>query len=143
MRLLLALIILISFSHQSIASGDSGEEQVTKKPSPHGVKGSCQVCHVETEDRLNRWSLFSYGIDKKKLTLDYNALCRQCHGVDFGHGVGKSTKFNKEDLPMDMEGKITCAITCHDMHIKSDDRTQSRYHLRYEKNRLCLSCHNK
>jgi hypothetical protein len=44
---------------------------------------------------------------------------------------------------MDIEGKITCAITCHDMHIKSDDRTQSRYHLRYEKNRLCLSCHNK
>jgi hypothetical protein len=143
MKTLLALIMIISISHQSIASGESGAEQEIKKPSPHGVKGSCQICHVEIEERLNRWSLFSFGIDKKKLTMDYNALCRQCHGIAFGHGVGKISKLNREDLPMDMDGKIACAITCHDMHINSDDRTQNHYHLRYEKNKLCLSCHNK
>ncbi|GAM10656.1 hypothetical protein OR1_02945 [Geobacter sp. OR-1] len=142
-KLLGAFVILMLTSVASAASNDSRVENATKRVSPHGVEGSCHVCHAETEERLNRWSLFSFGIYKKKLILDYNEVCRQCHGVDFGHGVGKTPRLNREMLTLDSEGTIACAITCHDMHIKSNDYIQNRYHLRFEKNRLCLSCHNK
>ena len=124
----------------SFASGDTAEN-IEKRPSPHGIDGMCQVCHVEPEDTLTGW--FTSGTRKRNMILDNNALCRQCHGFDFGHGVGKIPKQNREELPMDKEGKIACAITCHNMHIKSENHAQNRYHLRLKVPNLCLSCHNK
>lgn len=125
---------------ESVAS-DSTVVNKIKRPSPHGVKKSCQVCHVETEDTLNGW--FTSGARKRSMLLDYNALCQQCHGIDFGHGVNRVPKMNREELPMGKEGKIACAITCHNMHIKADDYAQNRYHLRLKVPDLCLSCHDK
>ncbi|MSM38070.1 MAG: cytochrome C [Geobacter sp.] len=111
------------------------------KMNPHGTKGSCQICHVESEESLNSW--FTLGSSKRKLKVDFDTVCEQCHGVDFGHGVGEKPTLNRENLPLDADKEIACAITCHDMHIQSDDPQQHHYHLRYPMTRLCLSCHNK
>lgn len=124
----------------SFASGGAAEN-IEKRPSPHGIDGMCQVCHVEPEDTLTGW--FTSGARKRSMILDSNALCRQCHGIDFGHGVGEIPRLNREDLPMDKDGKIACAITCHNMHIKSDNHAQNKYHLRLSIPNLCLSCHKK
>jgi hypothetical protein len=120
---------------------DGQVEPTSKRPSPHGKKGDCQVCHLETEETLNSW--FTFGSTKRKLRLGLNELCRQCHGVDFGHGVGNEPSQNLRDLPLDAEGKIACAVTCHNMHIVAADPTQNRYHLRDKFGNLCLSCHKK
>jgi len=109
------------------------------KVNPHDGNGHCDLCHVASRENLDSW--FTFPSTKKKMRLDYNATCRQCHGVEFGHGVGKKAKMNKENLPMDAEGKIACAITCHDMHVKAKDPEQARYHLRATQMELCLSCH--
>jgi len=116
-------------------------DQAGKRPSPHLSKGECQVCHLETEETLNSW--FTFGSTKRKLRLGFNELCQQCHGLDFGHGVGKVPSQNLRDLPLDAEGKIACAVTCHNMHIVAADPTQNRFHLRDKFGNLCLSCHKK
>jgi hypothetical protein len=141
MKFMIPFFLLLLIAGLSVASDGSSEEQNPKKASPHGVSGACHFCHVESEDTLNGW--FVLPSTKKKLTLDYVAVCRQCHGVDFGHGVGRVPKLNREELPLDNNGKIACAITCHDMHVKSTDSIQSRYFLRLKGGGLCLSCHNK
>lgn len=112
----------------------------TEKIYPHGEKGNCDICHVAPESDLNSW--FTFGSTKKRLRSDFNGLCLQCHTVDMGHGVGKRPQMNRERLPLDSDGKITCAITCHDMHIKSEDQKQNHYHLRTTPDRLCHSCHD-
>jgi hypothetical protein len=121
--------------------GAEGEPSLKQKLSPHGKTAQCGVCHVAPEDDLR--SLFTFPSTKRKFVTDLNSLCRQCHGVDFGHGVEKKTDMNKDNLPMDADGKIACAITCHNMHVKSDDQIQNRYHLRTTREKLCFSCHNK
>jgi len=141
MKVLLIFGMLSLISNISIASDADVDGQKAKRPSPHKVNGKCQECHVESEDTLNSW--FTFGSTKRKLKLDFNATCIQCHGLDFGHGVGKTPKLNREGLPLDKDGKIVCAITCHNMHIESDDLLQDRYHLRVKGGGLCLSCHNK
>lgn len=140
---LLIVVVMLALTNTACATELPAVELAEKRPSPHGVEGSCQVCHVESEDRLNRWSLFSFGVDKKKLSLDFNDVCRQCHGMAFGHGVGKTPRLNRGELPLDKDGKIACAVTCHNMHIQTDDHTQNRYHLRLKNPDLCLSCHDK
>jgi hypothetical protein len=135
---------ILAFALLLVMAGPLGAEVTAvpgaEKGNPHGAKGKCEVCHQASEDTLTGW--FTFSSTKKKMRMDLNSLCRQCHGVQFGHGVGKHTEMNLKGLPMDVEGKITCAITCHNMHVKSTDPVQSRYHLRLPKNTLCLSCHN-
>lgn len=118
-----------------LARADEGGENI-RKTSPHTVSGNCEVCHVMTEDDLR--SFFTFPSNKKKLRKDFNETCRQCHGVQFGHGVGKIPKMNRDTLPLDAEGKIACAITCHEMHGNGD---RSGKHLRLPIDKLCLSCH--
>ena len=132
--LFMALLLIPSFSF-------ADEKHPPAKINPHTDKGNCEQCHVASEEELNSW--FTFPSTKKALRKDFNAVCQQCHGVQFGHGVGKWTKINLEGLPMDSQGNIACAITCHDMHAKSDDFKQSRFHLRLPQQALCLSCHNK
>ncbi|MBT0662790.1 cytochrome C [Geobacter pelophilus] len=141
MKKMIALILWIVIPVSSAVSSEKMGAPTVKAPSPHGVAGKCQVCHVEPEDSLNSW--FTFTSTKKKLTLDFNEVCRQCHGLDFGHGVGKKPALNRESLPLDSSGKITCAVTCHNIHIASDDPRQSQYHLRLIGAPLCLSCHKK
>ncbi len=82
--------------------------------------------------------------NKQSLRADLVAVCRKCHGVGFGHGVGKKPDMNRESLPLGTDGTITCAITCHNMHLKdATDWHQKRYHLRLPIGKLCISCHNK
>lgn len=139
-NIIVALFCLAIIPTASIAQ-KTGQEKPEGKLYPHGRQGNCQICHVESEESLNSW--FTFGSSKRKLKTDYNSICRQCHGVDFGHGIGKIPEMNREDLPMDQEGRIACAITCHNMHIQADDSLQNRFHLRYSYTRLCTSCHNK
>lgn len=133
--ILMALLVMTAGSGMAEEAGKASGEKVY----PHVEKGHCEVCHVASEADLNSW--FTFGSTKKKLRADFNALCLQCHNIALGHGVGKPPKINREQLPLDSEGKINCAITCHNMHVKSEDQKQSRYHLRTTVDRLCQSCH--
>ena len=137
--------LAIAFSFLLVSSlasaADSRASSTDKRPSPHGVAGQCQICHVEPEDVLSGW--FTSGVRKRALVVDHNTLCRQCHGVAFGHGVEKEPETNDEGFPLAPDGTIACAITCHNMHIKAEDPVQNRYHLRAKQPTLCLSCHRK
>ncbi len=135
---LLLSILIIPLAAYALEGQDA---PTGKRPSPHHSKGDCQVCHLETTETLNSW--FTFGSTKRRLRLGFNEVCQQCHGLDFGHGVGKEPGQNLRDLPLDAEGNIACAITCHNMHIEAADPTQNRYHLREIFSNLCLSCHNK
>lgn len=114
---------------------------VNKDINPHLGKGKCGLCHVASEDALDSW--FTFSSTKREMKLDLNAVCQQCHGVEFGHGVGKWTKTNRDHLPMDSQGKIACAVTCHNMHGTSSDSHQNKFHLRAPSMKLCLSCHDR
>ena len=137
-------IVTAGFMVLALSGAVSGSEEITSpkgKVSPHGEDADCSVCHVASEADLRSW--FTFPSTKKKFKADYNTLCRQCHGVDFGHGVGNKPALNRGGLPLDAQGAIACAVTCHNMHIKSDDATQNRYHLRTSRENLCFSCHDK
>ncbi|SNB45275.1 cytochrome C [Geobacter sp. DSM 9736] len=137
-------VLLLMFVTLMISMPVTGEEtppgsQVTTYP--HNDSAKCDLCHEATEEDLKSW--FTFSSTKKKMRLDYNEVCWQCHDIDFGHGVGKSPKKNRENLPLDAEGKITCAITCHNMHIKTSEQHQNKFHLRFSHMKLCLSCHDR
>ncbi len=130
---------IILLSSGLVWGGEVASRQA--KPSPHGDNAQCGVCHVASVEDLNSW--FTFQSTKKQLIADFNSLCRNCHGVEFGHGVGKKPALNRDPLPLALDGTIACAITCHNMHVKSDDPGQNRYHLRASPEKLCISCHNK
>lgn len=121
-------------------------------PNPHSESGDCSVCHVASVDKLRGW--FVFGSTKKELKDDLNTVCKKCHtvqisspdgliGVGVGHATGKKTSINHKNLPLASDGTITCAITCHNMHVISDDRHQQLKHLRLPANSLCISCHDR
>lgn len=119
--------------------------------NPHSDTGDCTVCHVASADKLRSW--FTFGSTKRELKDDLNKICQKCHivqitspdgmlGIGIGHATGKKTKLNRASLPLAGDGTINCAITCHNMHVTSDDRQQQLKHLRLPSNSLCVSCHN-
>lgn len=118
------------------------QSSLTNQPAvnPHMQSENCDICHVISQDDLNSW--FTFPSTKKAMKKDLNSTCQQCHGVEFGHGIGKWTKLNRANLPLDSEGYIACAITCHDMHVKATDQHQNKFHLRAPSMKLCLSCHD-
>lgn len=109
-------------------------------PSPHKSEGDCTVCHVYPPEKLKSW--FVLASTKRKLKADPVELCVRCHGSGFGHAIGKKTLVNHSALPLDSHGRITCATTCHDMHVRTDDQKQNFYHLRMPFDSLCISCHD-
>lgn len=122
-----------------LGCGTAGAED---KASPHGVPGQCSACHVLPENDLN--GFFTGKSRKKELKFDPITVCRHCHESGFGHGVGMKPAMNRENLPLDKGEAITCATTCHNMHLKStEDQLQGHYHLRLPVDRLCFSCHDK
>jgi hypothetical protein len=109
-------------------------------PNPHGKHGDCTVCHALTSDELKSGGLSrSEGV---RMVRDADSLCKDCHGTAFGHAIGMGTQQNQDNLPLDVDGKITCAFTCHDMHVNNPvDQAQTRMHLRVPPERLCFGCH--
>lgn len=113
-----------------------------ERVSPHDAQGACLSCHIATERDL-RSDRFSVD-GKSQLKSDVNEVCLQCHGIDFGHGVGKKPGMNRKGLPLDENGLIACAITCHDMHVVAPENPhQKAYHLRIPVEDLCFSCHDR
>lgn len=120
------------------------EAGVDESTDPHREK-KCQVCHIASNEVLAKENaLESEIIRRKQMRTDLIDLCVQCHrdrsseGAE--HVVGVRTKLNRENLPLDHEGKISCATTCHDMHIKDPGLMGSL--MRHPVNTLCLSCHD-
>lgn len=122
------------------------------RASPHSDAGDCTICHVAPVNKLRGW--FVSGSTKRELKENPNQLCQQCHtieptheggtlGVGFGHATGKKSAINRDNLPLASDGTITCATTCHNMHVTSDDRQQQLKHLRLPVNSLCVSCHDR
>lgn len=121
------------------------------KNNPHSDSGDCAICHVASADKLRSW--FVFGSTKRELKDDLNHICQQCHtvqinssaglGVGVGHATGKKPSVNHQQLPLAPDGTITCAITCHDMHVLSNDKHQQLKHLRVPANALCISCHDR
>ncbi len=132
------------------SSGVYAAENVTV--SPHSDEGDCGICHVAPAAKLRSW--FTFGSTKRELKYDLNQVCLTCHtvepthaggffGVGIGHGTGKKPAVNRQELPLAGDGTITCATTCHNIHVASDDRQLQRKRLRAPVNTLCLSCHDK
>lgn len=121
------------------------------KTSPHSDTGNCSICHVASTDKLRSW--FAFGSTKREMNDDLNHLCQKCHtvqintaegalGVGVGHATGKKTLINHRNFPLAPDGTITCATTCHDMHVESKDMHQQRKHLRVPAKELCIACHD-
>lgn len=121
------------------------------KVSPHSDKGDCRICHVAPAEKLRGW--FVPGSTKRELNDDLNRICKKCHTVapahaggfladGNGHATGKKPTYNTYNLPLAADGTITCAITCHNIHVSQDERQLHKKHLRLPVNDLCMSCHN-
>lgn len=122
------------------------------KISPHSDTGDCSVCHVAPVDKLRGW--FVFDSTKREMKPDLDQICLKCHtigpnhaggfsGVGLGHATGKKTAINRANLPLSNTGKITCATTCHNIHVSADDKQLYSKRLRLPVNSLCVSCHNK
>ncbi len=121
------------------------------KVSPHSDAGDCAICHVATENKLRGW--FVFGSTKREMRADLDQLCLKCHPVETthsyeslavgkGHATGKKPSINRQNLPLASDGTITCATTCHNMHVTADDRRLQLKYLRAPFSSLCVSCHN-
>lgn len=140
LKLMSVVIISVIYGGPVVAADTRAVSAGIK--NPHGADSECSFCHVASADSLNSW--FSFGSTKRALIADPVSLCQKCHGVDFGHGVGKKPAINRAKLPLTADGTINCALTCHDMHAKDPiDAIQKRYYLRLPPIELCASCHNK
>ena len=118
------------------------EAGVDEKTNPH-MDQKCQICHTAPDELLKKENPADNEIILRRLMrTDLINLCSQCHkaSAENEHTVGVETKLNRQNLPLDHEGKITCAATCHDVHTKAPGL--SRFFLRVDPNTLCFSCHD-
>lgn len=123
----------------------------TKKNNPHDEAGDCTVCHVASPDTLRSW--FTFSSTKRELKDGPNRVCEKCHKIEpipggalwvgIGHATGKKTSVNHSKLPLAPDGTVTCATTCHDMHLGAGEKQQLLKHLRLPVNMLCISCHDR
>jgi len=132
---------LAFFTPEVIQHGELKSRDKSVK-NPHGTDGDCSVCHVAPKEDLTSW--FSFASTKRKMIADPVELCARCHGKGFGHGTGKKPSIVKNDIPLAADGTITCAVTCHNMHITDfKEKDQGKFHLRFDNVKLCTSCHDK
>lgn len=118
------------------------ETGIDEKTNPHKDE-KCQVCHTAKSELLTKEFVAEAEVaQRRQMRTDLVDLCVQCHraSAETEHTVGMVTKLNKENLPLDHEGKITCATTCHDVHTK--DPALMKNFIRHPVNTLCLSCHD-
>lgn len=133
-----ALVSVLVFS----CTGRASSEALQTDVNPHSSPENCEICHLLPKEKMG--DFFTSQAMKRQLRDDYVTLCKQCHGTGFGHGVGKKPDMNREGLPLADDRTITCATTCHAMHVKnSADHEQEHYHLRLSMTKLCFSCHEK
>lgn len=125
-------LAVVSYAH-------AGDTEATSN-NPHKSTAMCQSCHVISAHDLASADVAA--LKKRELRGGINEVCTQCHKVSLGHGVGKKPEMNTQQLPIGPDGAITCAITCHDMHlVKPETAVQRRYYLRVPHKKLCSSCH--
>lgn len=136
------LIILLLLTYTAFAGDPKARSKFGS--TPHSETGKCSICHVLSAESL-RSSLVmgTASSSKKQLKYNLNEVCQRCHGSNFGHATGKKTLLNIANLPLGVDDTITCATTCHNMHVRSDDFKQQSYHLRLSFDSLCVSCHDK
>lgn len=115
------------------------EAGVDENVNPH-KDGVCKACHSADKDLLNKEVPTETEVAQRKLMrTDPVNLCVTCHkaSLESEHVVGIETKLNRNNLPLDHQGNITCATTCHDVHSKDLGLM-----LRHPFDTLCLSCHD-
>ena len=115
--------------------------------NPHISENDCANCHSAEPTLLltarkgqvsSANKLYS---PARLMKYDLNRLCIRCHkGGEGDHAVSLKPEINRHSLPLDKEGRINCATTCHDVHPGHKD---SRGYLRQPARELCLSCHDK
>lgn len=117
------------------------------RENPHISQNACGNCHMaERTLLLNARNKQISSADKassptRLMKHDLNALCTRCHkGSKGDHAVGLKPEINRYSLPLDEEGKINCATSCHNIH---PDTKGSKDYLRQPARSLCLSCHDK
>lgn len=118
------------------------EAGVDEKTNPHKDE-NCVVCHMATKELLTKEGPGEKEIVQRRfMRTDLIDLCVRCHGgpLEYEHSVGVPTKLNKENLPLDPQGNITCATTCHDVHTKKQGFAKGMLRLPF--NDLCFSCHD-
>ena len=117
------------------------------RENPHLRENACANCHsAETALLLmarsgeisQRNELSSRA---RLMKQDLNKLCTRCHKQGKSdHAIGLKPEINRYSLPLDKEGKINCATTCHNIHSNSKGK---KGYLRQPARKLCLSCHDK
>lgn len=118
------------------------EAGVDEKTNPHKDE-NCLVCHTASKELLMKGNpAESEAVQRRLMRTDLIDLCSRCHkaSVESEHTVGIPTKLNRENLPLDPQGNITCATTCHDVHTKAPGLDKRM--LRHSFDTLCLSCHD-
>ena len=109
---------------------------------PHS-KMECSTCHKPHDDLLTKVEKGEGEGEGRLLKLDLNGICLGCHEPGKGaHAIAEVPKINKHNLPLGPDGRITCAVTCHNVHTNSDDPAVINGLLRLHPNELCLSCHD-
>lgn len=125
-----------------LAAGRATAETGDSKANPHNSQEDCGACHLLPKNKLE--SFFTSSVMKRQLRADHVTLCKGCHDIRIDHGVGKVPEMNRDGLPVAEDGTITCATTCHSMHVKNPaDEKQEYYHLRLPIAKICFSCHEK
>ena len=115
--------------------------------NPH-LKRECNACHkapVELLAMVEKGEGDESDVEEARvLKSDLNGICLGCHEPGKGdHAIGEVPRINKHNLPLGPDGRITCAVTCHNVHTNSDDPAVINGLLRLHPNELCLSCHDK
>lgn len=136
---MVALLILTGCTIPALLKGDV--------ENPH-LKRKCSACHKAPDELLLRVEAGEGDEgdlgEAKALKSDLNGICTGCHEPGKGdHAIGEVPKINIRHLPLDSDGKITCAVTCHDVHTKNIDNPAAKKRLlRLPQTELCLSCHD-
>ena len=113
---------------------------------PHS-KMECSTCHKSHDDlptKVEKGEGDEPYVEKGGLLKsDLNGICLGCHepGKE-DHAIAEVPKVNRHNLPLGPDGRITCAVTCHNVHTNSDDPAVINGLLRLHPNELCLSCHD-
>lgn len=117
---------------------------VDEKTNPHKEDDKCGVCHKASTEVLTKENPAENEVgQRRQMTTDLVDLCSRCHkaSIEAGeHRVGMPTRLNRENLPLDHQGNMTCATTCHNVHTK--DPGLEKNILRMPFDTLCLSCHD-
>jgi hypothetical protein len=124
--LVVIIVVILSVWQISLASQSVTEEV-------NSLKGhKCIDCHT----------LNNQGQIIKLPSSSLNSVCIKCHNIS-GHKSGAKPILNKGNLPLDADGTINCATTCHNIHATTSDIAHNRYFLRLPPEKLCFSCHDK